>query len=152
MSLEPVPQYVLNTVRGLYCDGELPPLGERFCFHDPLVRVGSLRQSLRMFERLRRLFPGSELARFEPLEPPAQTEALATTMYRMEVCYRRTAAGPGQSMLSHLAVTTEAGVVIQLVEDWKAPLHIGAGSVPALHGARALLGRICGASLRSHLR
>ena len=150
MSHEPVPDYIRDTVRGLYCDGRLPALGGHLSFQDPLVRIDTLRQSLRMFQTLRRLFPRSELTCFEPLETTPQSEERTTTSYRMEVCYRRSASGPGHPVRSHLAVTTEGGVVVQLVEDWKAPLQLRASSAPALHGARSLLGRLCGLSLRSH--
>ena len=149
MSHAPVPDSIIDTVRGLYCDGQLPELGGNLSFQDPLVRIDTLRQSLRMFQTLRWLFPRSELTRFEPLATLPQSEERTTTWYRMEVCYRRSASGPGHPVLSHLAVTTEGGVVVQLVEDWKAPLQIRADSAPALHGIRSLLGRIFGLSLRS---
>ena len=144
MSREQAPEYVLNTVRGLYCDGDIPQTGPVLTFLDPLVRVYTLRQTLRMFEKLRRLFPKTELTQFEPLEVTAQSDERTTTTYLMEVRYRRGTAGPGHAVRSHLAVTTEGGLVVSLVEDWKAPVQLGAGSVPALHGVRALMGRICG--------
>lgn len=152
MSREPAPDDILSTVRGLYCDGQVANLGEHLSFKDPLVRVDTRRQILRMFDKLRRLFPRSELTRFEPLESTMRTDGRTATTYLMEICYRRSSAGPGHSMRSHLVVTTESGLVVELVEDWKAPLHIGADSVPALDGVRALLGRLFGLSLRSHRR
>ena len=149
MSREQVPDEILNTVRGLYCDGRLPNMGQQLIFHDPLVRIDTLPEVLRMFDRLRRLFPRTELTRFEPLESVALTDGRTTTTYLLEICYRRRTGGSGHPMRSHLAVTTDGGHVVKLVEDWKAPLQVGADSVPALHSARALLGRLCGLSLGS---
>ena len=147
MSRDQAADHILSTVRGLYCDGQLPNMGQHLIFHDPLVRVDTLPQVLRMFDKLRRLFPRTELTRFEPLEPVTVTDGRSTTAYLMEICYRRSPAGSGHPMRSHLTVTTEGGLVVQLVEDWKAPLQVGADSVPALHGARARLGRLFGLSL-----
>jgi hypothetical protein len=127
-------------------------MGADLTFMDPLVRIYTRRQNLRMFARLRRLFPASELTRFERLEATPPSADRTTTTYLMEIRYRRSAAETGHTMRSHLAVTTEGGVVVGLVEDWKAPVHIAAGSVPILHRARGLLGRFCGLSLSSSRR
>ena len=141
---ECVPEYVLAVLRGLYCDGCVEGLGDEFTFFDPLVRVHTVKGCLRMFKKLRWLFPNSEITHLEPLEAIELSTTRTSTWYLMEITYRRGAVGTGHAMRSHLLVTTEQGVVIGLEEDWKAPFCIRACSVPLLHGARNLLGRICG--------
>lgn len=141
---EQVPSSIARTVDGLYSSGDVPELGEGFTFRDPLVRVDTTPATLRMFERLRRLFPGTEVVKLRPLDRTRSANGTETSSYFMEVVYRRRSKGAGVRFCSHLTATTAEGVVVQLVEDWQAPFPVNASAAPSLHRLRALFGWMCG--------
>ena len=110
-------------------------------FIDPLVRVHNGPPTLRMFERLNRLFPHTEVRKLELRQTNATT---GDYVFDLEVHYKRTPSHRGQRMRSTLHVKGNGRAVTYLREDWNQPFNLNAESLVFLHPLRRALGKLCG--------
>ena len=136
------PTYIAETVTALYCGKSM--VNEFFPnleFIDPLVRVHDGPPTLRMFERLHRLFPYTEIRKLELRQMDTTT---GDYVFDFEVHYKRTPSHRGQRMCSTLHVKGNGTAVTYLREDWNRPFNLNAESLVFLHPLRRVLGKLCG--------
>ena len=142
MHNDDAPTYIEETVTALYCGKPMTTeLSPDLEFIDPLVRVHNGPPTLRMFERLNRLFPHTEIRKFELRQMNATT---GDYVFDLEVHYKRTPSHRGQRMRSTLHVKENGRAVTYLREDWNQPLNLNAESLVFLHPLRRVLGKLCG--------
>ena len=137
------PDYIHQALEALYCGHSYPKGFQRQLeFIDPLVRVHDTLPTLRMFERLRGIFPHTEITK---LNLDSSASAPTRHVFDFEVLYKRSPSDRGKRWASTLTVesTPEQDITL-LQEDWRAPFNADASSLSFLHPARRLLGTICG--------
>ena len=137
-----IPTHIETTVTALYCGRTMTTqFSPNLEFIDPLVRVHDAPPTLRMFERLHRLFPYTEVRRLELRQMHPTT---GDYIFDFEVHYKRSPSHRGQRMRSTLHVRSDGSAVTYLREDWKHPFNVDAESLTFLHPLRRVLGKLCG--------
>ncbi len=136
------PAYIEETITALYCGRAMrTPFSPELQFVDPLVRVHDASPTVRMFERLHRLFPHTEVRRLELRQVDNTT---GDYIFDFEVHYKRYPAHRGQRMCSTLKVRGNGSAVTFLREDWNHPFNMDSESFAFLHPIRRVLGKLCG--------
>lgn len=137
------PQYIHDALAALYCGANHPRgFQQQLQFIDPLVRVHDTGPTLKMFERLRSIFPHTEITR---LHLDRRASGPNRHIFDFEVLYKRSPRDLGRRWASTLTVESTADNDITLLqEDWKAPFNARASALSFLHPIRRLLGTLCG--------
>ena len=127
MHNDDAPPYIEETVTALYCGKPMTTeLSPDLEFIDPLVRVHNGPPTLRMFERLNRLFPHTEVRKLELRQTNVTT---GDFVFDLEVHYKRTPSHRGQRMRStlHVRETEEPSPIFEKIGT--APLNLNAESL-----------------------
>ena len=127
------------TVRHLYEGTAIEPrleLEPNVEFHDPVVIVRSRPGVVAMFARLNRMFPATEVAKFEP-------DGDSARHFRLTVHYRRTPRAAARVFESAIEFDFVHDRISRMTEHWKKPVALsGDSSNPVLGMMRSALGRL----------
>ena len=108
------------TIRSLYTpNGAVGPvpLSPYLEFHDPFVTVKTLPRVRRMFQKLHRWLPASEVDAIK-LIPGVQPT------FRLRMHYRRNSKARSRTVTTTVEAHMEDGYIVKLVENWRVPVRI----------------------------
>tara|TARA_B100001093_G_scaffold489532_1_gene527786 strand:+ start:240 stop:683 length:444 start_codon:yes stop_codon:yes gene_type:complete len=128
-----------QTIRFLY-EGEHVepgcPLANDCVFTDPIVIVEGRAAIIKMFRRLNRLFPASQVVSWTPISSEPGT-------YQLLMYYRRKQTSRPNEFKTRVEITVVDGQLSQIVEHWTGPVSFkGDSRNPAFRVIRGGLGKI----------
>ena len=90
-------------------------LAEGVIFRDPLLVVRGRTRVIKMFKNLNRLYPNSQILKFDSIDPNDHA-------FELVIQYRRWLKSPGNQFQTALHFAFFDGQIVSITEEWQHPL------------------------------